>query len=309
MARTAQHERPVILREPLAEPELGRRIGAIEVERLERRRADPLDVPGVKELVRDRIEHVGMVEVQRPGGRDDGAVPMLHAIAARPGQIVGDEGVVPRLELRKLAEDLPLLTHDCFDVLRQPVEVRVGARVVSGQANRASIRGERPHRARPEFDRAVHQILQVRRGELERAGAREQLRERAPLLSCWRLQRDDRTTVVEAARPHQRRRHVDVRVRWVNREVGAIQHVAENLVAQRDAAVVPRCNPSVRIRPRQRNLTPGAVYRANVVDVLREVVHRVPPGRRPAHPHLERPSAKLAKPDFDLHPVMRGFGK
>ena len=47
----------VVLREPLGQPELTGYVRVFEVERLERLRADPLDVPAVEELVRHGREH------------------------------------------------------------------------------------------------------------------------------------------------------------------------------------------------------------------------------------------------------------
>jgi hypothetical protein len=52
-----QGDRAVILRE-LGEPQLAGDVRAIEVERLEPLRPDALDVPAMKELVRDGVEEV-----------------------------------------------------------------------------------------------------------------------------------------------------------------------------------------------------------------------------------------------------------
>ena len=57
-AGALQRQRAVVLREPFGEPQLAGHVRAIEVERLEPRRPDALDVPAVEELVRDRVEQV-----------------------------------------------------------------------------------------------------------------------------------------------------------------------------------------------------------------------------------------------------------
>ncbi len=51
------HELAVVLREAFGEPQLAGDVRLLEVERLERLRTDPLDVPAVEELVRDGSEH------------------------------------------------------------------------------------------------------------------------------------------------------------------------------------------------------------------------------------------------------------
>ena len=53
----------------------------------------------------------------------------------------------------------------------------------------------------------------------------------------------------EAARPHQRRRHVHVRVGRVDAEIGAVHAVAEHLVDHADGAVVPGDVPLIGVRP------------------------------------------------------------
>ena len=55
--------------------------------------------------------------------------------------------------------------------------------------------------------------------------------------------------IVEAVRPHDRRRHVDVRVRRVDGEIRAVDAIAEHLVLHGHAAAVTGDVPAVRIRP------------------------------------------------------------
>ena len=58
-----QRERTVIAGEPLGEPELARHVRFLEIERLERLRPDALDVPRVKELVRDGVDQIEPVRL------------------------------------------------------------------------------------------------------------------------------------------------------------------------------------------------------------------------------------------------------
>ena len=56
--RALQRQRAVVLGEPFGEPQLAGHVRAIEIERLEPLRPDALDVPAVKELVRDGVEQI-----------------------------------------------------------------------------------------------------------------------------------------------------------------------------------------------------------------------------------------------------------
>ena len=111
-------------------------------------------------------------------------------------------------------------------------------------------------------------------------------------------------------RPHHRRRHVDVGVRRIDGEVGAVERVAEHLVTDRDAAVVAGDHPPIRIR---------------TVDVeLAAVAGRSPARRRRSSRSREASSARATsgscaaraalaassvKVDLDLHPSVLRFGK
>src|SRR5690606_30621697 len=86
------HERKVLVvaREALREPELARRVGALEIERFERARAQTLDVPGVDDLVRKRPQVPDRVVLERARRREDRRVAMLHAVADDPRSIAGE---------------------------------------------------------------------------------------------------------------------------------------------------------------------------------------------------------------------------
>ena len=65
----AHRERSVVLRESFGQPQLAGHVGALEIERLERARADALDVPVVEELVCNRVEQPAPVAADRRSTR------------------------------------------------------------------------------------------------------------------------------------------------------------------------------------------------------------------------------------------------
>ena len=136
-----------------------------------------------------------------------------------------------------------------------------------------------------------------------------QLRRDLPAHAGGLLEADGHRPIVEPVRPHDRRRHVDVRVRGVDGEVGAIHAVAEHLVLHGDAAAVSRHVPPVRVRPCRRQLAAVGREGVDVVHVLGEVVERVASRRRAAHPQLERPVADVRKRRLDLHPAVLRLGE
>ena len=107
-----------------------------------------------------------------------------------------------------------------------------------------------PDRLRAELGRAVHQVLEVRRGERpagRRSGTAASRRFQSEPSGGSNVTRT--RTPFEAARPHQRRRHVHVRVRGVDAEVRAVDVVAEDLVDDAHGAVVLGDVPLVRVGP------------------------------------------------------------
>ncbi len=307
-ARALQRERTVVLGEALRQPQRIGHVHAIQIEGLETLRADAFDVPVVEELVRHRVEQGIRGARQRRGRRHHRAVAVLHPVAIRPGQVVGDEGVAARFVVGELAEDLLLLLDDPLDLLDERVELGVGAQVVHGEPEDVAVDRELAHRDRAELDGAVHEVLQVRRRVLEGRRAWMQLRRDPPLLPPRRLERQHGRAVVQAARPHDGRGHVQVKVGAVDRQVGAVHRVAVDPVAHGRRAAVPGGHPAGGVGPRQRELRPVAAGHVHVVDVLREIVERVAPGRRPAHVQIERRAAEIRKRRFDLHPVVLRLG-
>jgi hypothetical protein len=155
----------VVLREPFRQPELARNVRAIEVERLEPLRADAFDVPAVKELVRDGVENRVAAAGNRQVAGNDRAVAVLHAVAVGVRQVVGEERVVTRFVLGILAENRAFLLDDFLHVFHERVELVVRTRVVHREAEPAAVRSELAHRDRAELDGAVHEVLQVGRGQ------------------------------------------------------------------------------------------------------------------------------------------------
>ena len=169
-------ERPVVVREPLREPQLAGRIRRVELERLERARPHALDVPAVKELVGGGAERAELlVRHAKTGGLgQDGAVAMLHPVGRRPRQKIRNERV-GLLVGRQLAEHRARLAHDLLESRRKPVGIRVAAVVVERDP-KLTLDREGPQRERAQLCRAVDQVLQVARGERSRIRGRMQLR-------------------------------------------------------------------------------------------------------------------------------------
>ena len=160
---------------------------------------------------------------------------MLHAVAAGPRQVVGEKGVGAALECGKLAEDRQLFADDALGIGGERVGFGVGAVVVQRDAER----GGSPAAAAPATlkVRSVWALnsdgLSIRYWRLGAVNVSGSL----VGYSCvatrhWRpgrlLERDARRPVLEPARPHQRRRHVDVGVRGVDAQVGAVHAIAED---------------------------------------------------------------------------------
>ena len=271
-SRALQCQRAVVLCEPFGQPQLPGNIRALEIEWLEPLRPDAFDVPAVEELVRHGVEDPLPVGRNRAGARDHRAVAMLHAVAVGVRQVVGEKGVVPGLVLRILAVNGALLLDDLLHVFHEAVQLGVGARVMQGKAKPAPAHAELAQGDRTELDRAVHEVLQVWRGQ---DAAVVQLRRDLPLRTGWLFQQHADRPVFETAGPHERGGHVDVRVGCVDREIRAVDAVAEHLVPQRDVAAVPAHGPPIRIRPRRLQLAPVGGEGVHVVDVLREIMERV----------------------------------
>ncbi len=212
----------------------------------------------------------------RPGRGDHRAVAVLHGVVARLRQVVHQKRVRASLERRKLAVDGALLLDDLRHIPDDRLNLIRRPRVVHGKTKRPWAHGEGLDCEGTELDRAVHQVLQVRRGELvdvgngigdgsPRVGRRpvgcprvvrrpvpvcpEQLRRHLPGRAGRRIEGQRRRPIVEAAPPHDRRRHVDVRMARIDGQIRSIEPIAADLVFQRDGALVRRHAPSRIIRP------------------------------------------------------------
>ena len=259
--------------------------------------------------MRDGVEETVPASADRSRRGNHGAVPMLHAIAIRVREIVGQECIGPWFVDRILAVDRTLLADDFLHVLDERFELCGGAGVMCGETKRPAVDLELTDRHRTELRGAVHQILKVRRRKLEGGRARMQLRRHLPMETRGRNKGQCRWPVVQSARPHDRRRHVDVRMASVHGQVGAVHAIAEYLVAQRQGAAVLVHRPSIWVGPFRRQLASVSAHNLDVVDIYREVVQRVAPRRGTAHAQFEWLGTEIGEPRFDLHPMMLGFGK
>ena len=70
-----------------------------------------------------------------------------------------------------------------------------------------------------------------------------------------------------------------MRMRLVDREVGPIDMIAEDLVNNADGSIMPGDVPLVGIRPGRLQLLAVTVKGMHVEDVLRELVDRIPSRR------------------------------
>ena len=253
------------------------------------------------------------------GGRrgEDGAVAMLHAVAVRALGVGGEEGVVPGLEGREVAVDGAGLTHDLLDAGGEAVGFGLGAVMAQGHADRRLRRRrgrahpdlERPQHLRPELDRAVEQVGEVRRREHQRIVGGVELRGHRPGDVGRRHERQPGGPRLEGLRPHQRGRQVEVRLRGVHARVGAVDAVGEQAIADADGAAVILDAPDVQAWPGRRQRPAGAVADLQLENVLRELVQRVAAGRAAAHVDLERIRRDVAEHHLDVDDVPHVVGE
>ena len=261
--------------EAFGEPQLSRGVGALEIERLQPHRPDPLGIPAVEELVRHGIGDVAPPVVgQRDGRGDDGAVAVLHPVAVGVRQTVDEKRVMARFVFRIAPVDGAFLPDNPLGIVRERVELVVGPGMMQRQPERPPIDRKHAHPDRAELRGTVHQVFEVGGGEFQRLRAGMQLRGHAPGLARRLRERHDDRSILEPPRPHDCRRHVDVCVRLVDREVRAIQPIAVHLVCDGNGAAVLRHIPAVRVGPRRGELA-TAGKRPDVVHIFREVVQRV----------------------------------
>ena len=96
------------------------------------------------------------------------------------------------------------------------------------------------------------------------------------LLDRVRAFLDAHGAAIQASRPHQCRRHVQVRVRGIDREIRAVDVVAVEFVDDPDSPVVTSDIPLVRVRPRHRERLALAIEGLQLEHVLRVFVQRIP---------------------------------
>src|SRR5262245_46083293 len=105
---------------------------------------------------------------------------MLHAVAARVGQIVGQESVTAGFVGRVFPKDGALDADDLLDILDEAIEFASGSQMVDSKSKRVTVNVELFHRSGTEFRWAVHQVLEIRRGEFKRVRAGMELRGNLP---------------------------------------------------------------------------------------------------------------------------------
>lgn len=233
---------------------------------------------------------------------------MLHPVAGDLRQVVGDEGVGPVVESRRLAEHRDLRRDQLLQLLGIGVGVRLGPAVVQRQAEGLVAHPPLAQGEVRQLSGAVHEVLQVRRPEGPRlARRRRKLGRHLP--SRLRAERHPDRLVVPAGRPKERRRHVKVGVRGVHLRIGAVAPVGIEGVGHLHRPVVAGHAPGVRIGTCYRQRLARPVGRRHPIDVLGEFVDRVAAGRGSGHPHRQRPRRRPAEGRRDLRLVVGGVGE
>src|SRR5690606_6024002 len=160
-----------------------------------------------------------------------------------------------------------------------------------------------------QLDRAVEEVVEVRRGERVWRIARDELRGDLPVRALGRVELDGDRPVLEAARPDEGGRDVQVRVRRVDPAVGAVGAVGEEGVGEAHGAVVPGDDPAVWVGLGDLERTAAGVRGLDGVDVLRELVDRVAAGGGPAHTDLEGAGGEVGEGDKNACLVVHGIGE
>ena len=122
---------------------------------------------------------------------------------------------------------------------------------------------------------AVHEVLEIRRGEGPRIVRRKQLGRDFPVRSLRRCEADLHRPRFLALHPHERRRHVHARVCCIDAHVRAVGRVAEDFVDDTNGAVVTGDAPDVDVGTICRELRALAVKHLGGKNVLRKFVHGV----------------------------------
>jgi hypothetical protein len=237
--------------------------------------------------------------------RDHRTVPVLHPVVCRPRQVVGDEDV-RHFVGRELAEDRALFSNDLLHARRKAFDVGGASLVVDGNPE-LLIHLERMQGEAAQLGRTVDQVLEVGGRKRARIARRTQLGRDLPVVGC--VEGDACGSWLEPPRPHERGRNIQMRVRGVDRQVRAVDPIAEHFVANPHRSAVAADVPLRRTGACHGQRPARAVIDLDVVDVLGELVDGVPPGRGARHHHFERSRRHVGERDFDLHAVVFGFRK
>ena len=95
----------------------------------------------------------------------------------------------------------------------------------------------------------------------------------------------------------------------VHAEIGAVDAIAEEAIAQAHGAAVSARVPLVEVRLLERDRRPGGVLGAHVEHVLGELVQRIAARRRAAHADLERVGRDADEGHLDVHQVLDVIGE
>ena len=311
-AGAVDHQRTVVAREALGEPELAAHIRVGEVEGLERGGADALDVPRVEELVRDRAEQLEAGLGERVGRSERRGVAVLHPVAGAVGSVAGDEGVAAEVEAREAAVDGGHLVDDALGEVGEARGLVTAAEVIEREANRLAGVG-RAHLPLADVEpaevrRRVHEVLQVRRAEGVRIGRRFELRGDAPGAVRRDEGRVDRS-VGERRCVGERGRDVEVCACSVDAGVGAVGAIGEQRVCEAHRAAVAADPPHVGTHALDAQRPAIGVRRAHRIDVLGEIVRSVAARRAAGHPHFQRTGRHRAEGQRDFRLALHGVGK
>ncbi len=158
-----------------------------------------------------------------------------------------------------------------------------------------------------QLDGAVHEILQVARGEDGRIAGRGQLGGDLP--PGLRVEADaDRPGVLPHG-PQEGRGDVQPGVGRVDLRIGAVAPVAEQRVAHRHRAVMAGHRPAIGIGSLDGQRLARAIDGRHRIDVLGELVQRIAAGRGAGHLEADGRAVEPSIGDADLRLVMLGAGK
>ncbi len=139
------------------------------------------------------------------------------------------------------------------------------------------------HRERPlceitQLGRAVHQVVKIGCGEDKRMIGLKKLRRHPPAQRRRRLELDADRALLQARHPHQRGRHIDMRMARIDSQVRPVDTVSENSVPHAQSPIVTRHYPLVRRRPLHRERAADPVEHLDGKHVLGEFVPGVAAG-------------------------------